>query len=373
MKKSKALALLACILVLGFITVPLRGQNAPVRTYEVFQPTSAYYAAMELVHQSDAEREQGITALLSLAQQNPGTTLGAKCLFTAAAYEETKQASTVLYQRIVAEYPHSGFELKARLAILCLQTQTTDAWLSATDSLLNSYNAPTLAEVVVNQGQAVTKLRSLPLDYQHGLIDVYTQILGVLQSPNIHRYSEAVRLGQFGREAFYYDRSGTAIFGAGAFNNLVNYRANYTGPSQPRVPAKITVRSPRGGKVGPLPKIRIETTLRGSRSIPVSPEHSQFLLDGVDVSSQVRVLSNRLNLDAKKNQVFEQLLFGYQPVQLLSPGRHQFSMIIPTELDQINPIITGPGVARKTINFEVRNGERDCDDEKDDEHWEDND
>ena len=91
------------------------------------------------------------------------------------------------------------------------------------------------------------------------------------------------------------------------------------------------------------------------------------------MSSQVRVLSNRLNLDAKKNQVFEQLLFGYQPVQLLSPGRHQFSMIIPTELDQINPIITGPGVARKTINFEVRNGERDCDDEKDDEHWEDND
>jgi hypothetical protein len=372
MKLSTKAFSIACLLALGLMTAPLTGQNAAVQTYPDFQPTQEYYAAMELIREAGSARQQGINALLQLSQQNPRTTLGATCLFSAAMYGERKSVSIPIYQRIVAEYPNSGFELQARFALMSLQSTTTESWFLGSDSLLRSYGAPTLAEVKQNQGQAVAKLRGLPLDYQHGLTEIYRQMKVSLQSPNIRRYSDALLLSYFGREAFAYDQASASSFSSG-----ISYNADrLTGELNPTtliVAPKVTVRSPKGGKVGPLPRLRFETTLRNSRVAGVSSSDAQFFLDGVNVSKQVQVLSFRVNPTAKKHQIYEQLLFGFQPTQPLVPGAHQFSMIIPTLGDQINPVIVGPGVVRKTISFSVRQVERDCDDDKDNDHWEDND
>lgn len=351
------------------LTPPSAGQPTP-RVYEPFAPTAAYYDAMELVKLAGSEREQGLQALLALAQQNPDSTLGATCLFDAAAYCGNTSRSIPLYERIVQEYPNSGFELQARQGLLSQNTNTAGEWFAGADALLQSYQAPTLAQVVANPSAAVRQLESLPMDYQHGLIGLYQQYEEALSSSNINRYNEAIALCYFGRTAFAYDSSATSAFSSGISYSTGELRGqkNFV---QNVVRPKIKIRSPHG-EVGARPKIRIETTLRDSSSCPVAPANSQFWLDGQEVSKEIRVRNLKSNPLAGKNQIFEQLLLEYQPIQPLSSGRHTFTALILTEGDRVGDP-NGKGVSQLEIRFKVKPGERDCDDETDENKWEDSD
>jgi hypothetical protein len=76
----------------------------------------------------------------------------------------------------------------------------------------------------------------------------------------------------------------------------------------------------------------------------------------------VRIINMKINPQAGKSQVFEQLLFEYQPTYDLSPGRHIFNAVLGNDQN-------GGGVVRFSIPFTVKRGERDCDDDRDEEDW----
>lgn len=352
MKKYSLLILLSLGLCL-LLGLPLQGQTPQVRTFEAFVATPEYAAAQTMLR--EGYQNEAVAAFLKLAEQHPSSTLGAHCLFQAASYQGSKEGGFALYQRILAEYPNSRFEIDAKVGLLAYGPQKTgEEWLAAMESLAVSYGAPTLAEVLRDPFQALAKFNSLPLEYRHGLHRYYEHMEIMLSRQA--RDEDLIKLCMFGKEAFAFDPGVSTYFMNGMNHSLFLLNGRQYGVSQNPQLRLLTKPNNLDGR---RPRIRFESLLRGY-SNPVNVARSTFSLDGVDVRSQMVTLRHILKPKPSKNGVFDKLRMAFQPSQPLAPGRHVFSALIRCDGNS--------GAATLTVNFTV-NPERECDDRDDDDDW----
>ena len=169
-------------------------QPLPLRPFPKFTPSPEYGDALKRI--ADSYREEGKQRLLVVARDNPNTTLGAKSLFKAAYYSETKQEVMDLYDRIIREYPQSRFEIQARQGLVSMQATSPAQWLEAAIALVVGYGAPGVNEILQNSLRAGDKFRALPLECQRAVVQYYGSAAPSLFSQK--RYEDSFAVALFG-------------------------------------------------------------------------------------------------------------------------------------------------------------------------------
>lgn len=370
MRRTRMLCLEVAVLTMGLCFRPssVASQPLPLREFPPFRVTEAYALATGQIARSHIE--EGRQALLRIAQENPNTTLGATSLFTAAFYSSEQQESIALYQRIIAEYPQTRFELQARQGLLSLQATSKEQWLADADRLIGSYGAPTVQEIVQNPTRAGTKYRVLPLDYQRAFVQYYDHASANLW--NQSRLSEAFAVNQFGMDVLVLvDPESYPGFASKAWHNLETLNGPDRGPYPPLNP-EVRILKPHGSvpkNTGPRPRIRLEARQKGV-STPISLAKATFRMDGQDIKSDIQVIKHSFNLNLKKTKdYFERLRLAYRPRIDLAPGPHLFTATIPSGLSKG----IGQGTAQVSIQLDVRRPQDDDDDvdKHDEDDWDD--
>lgn len=352
--KIKSPVIPAILLLCLLVVLPIQGQTPSLRTFEALQLTTEYTAAVSLVEQG--YQDEAAAAFLKLADQHPNTTLGATCLFQAAAYSSNETQSLALYQRILRDYPNSRFEADARLGLLNYGPQLSGAaWLAAVDTILPGYGAPSSMEILQDPVLATAKFRSLPTENQRALPHYYEHMEIVIDGQG--RTEDLIKLDMFGREAFAGSDPDSTYFLNGLNNAIVKLNGGEYGLSRNPQLRLLTDRDRLRGR---RPTIRFEALLRGY-SDPMNLETSTFTLDGQDVKSQVATLRHTLNAKPRQNGVFEKLRLAYRPAAPLQSGRHTFVAVLNC--------VNGEGKGTLIVNFTVDPRDRDCDDPDRDDDW----
>ena len=317
---------------------------------------------------ANSYREDGKQRLLMVARDNPNTTLGAKSLFKAAYYSETKQEIIDIYNRVINEYPQSRFEIQARQGLISMRATSPAQWLDAATALITGYGAPGVREIFQNPLRAADKFRALPLEYQRSVIQYYASAAPSLFTQK--RYDDSFAVALFGMDVIgSVDPSSYTSFANVADMNWTELNGSNYGPSPPLDP-EVRLLRPRGsGNSGPRPRISLEARQKGASEF-ISLADATFQLDGQNVKADVRVVKHRVNLRFKTNKdLFERLRLVYRPKEKLSEGQHLFVATIPVRATQ-GP---GKGTARLEVRLNVR-GSKDTDDDNenhDEDDWDD--
>lgn len=352
-------AALTATILTALLALPLAAQPT-FREYEPFQRTPEYDSAMEQVLGKRGSMQQGVADLLRIARANPGRTVGAHAYFSAACYCESRQQQVEIYEEVRRVFPNSEFDLAATSILIKVQSKTKNDYFQSATQVLNRFGAPTVGDISQRPLQALARVRALPVAVRDGLRYVYLDLTEELGDPKVARYSEAVALSTFG-QVVYTDESSVIAFTNRAHQLYVELKVGRFQPVN-NLP-RLKVRSPLR-QCGQRPVIRLEVTLRDGHSVPLAPQNWRFFLDGQEVSSQVQLVNWRFNPTAKKNQIFQQYLAEYRAAKPLTPGTHIFKGILTGGTRLPDP---------QSLNFEVpirvKQGEREDDDDRDREHW----
>ncbi|MEW6282063.1 MAG: hypothetical protein AB1758_25890 [Candidatus Eremiobacterota bacterium] len=351
---------LALLLMVGIGSVPGQG----LRTYEPFVPTQEFREAFRLV--DGLQFAEAVRRFRKIAAENPGTTLGAECLFYAAGCNESEADRRAIYHEIIAGYPGSKFEVQARVCLIEMDIPGGgEPRLLAYDQLARSYGAPPLDGILRwgDRTRLVRQFRTLHTEFQSGLIPVYRGMLNMLEL-DLRRLEDALRVALFNREAFAFD-SIEGSKAVGRVESLVSEIAqggHVMYQAAPRVDPQVTIRAPRPGhRTGPRPKIRVEIAVGDYRVPQVNLGALEWTLDGQDLKPVMEVRS-KIDRSLRLDRPFEQLRLTARPAQRLSGGTHTVSLVVPTAGYQGE----GPGIARLNWTFVVARDCDDADDERDD-------
>jgi len=323
-------------------------------------------AARQLI--VDSYLEKGVEAYLKFADQNPGTKLAAEALLQAAIYS-SKEASQSIYQRIIRDYPRTGYELTARVNLLFLQTgyQDEKSYSTGVDQLVQSFGGPSLQQIrtAPQLGRLTEQILALPLDHQYAMLGAYHSVSGSLRQQR--QYQSALALATFNRQTF-------AKFEKNYLLSDVIYnwiRVNGLDPNLQtkqvdKINPDLKVR-PRRGNFGPRPRLTFQTSTGPLPTAQVSLSTSKFLLDGQDFRPQLSVRSriDQSNGKHRREKPFEILRLSGRPAQPLTPGLHTLSIEIRVEGYQPGK----PGLTTYNQTFRVNSPRDDDDDDCDDDRW----
>lgn len=359
MRKPTELVIL--LLILAWALRPGAAQAPPEKVYEPFVKTTEYEEAWRLL---DASRFEEFRARMAeIAAANPGTTLGAVCLFKQSGWSESSDRPRIL-NAIIAGYPRSRFEIWARLDLLNGQYGYSDmeGWLADADRLAQSYGGPPLAAIL--RGRDLDRLSAqvlaLPVEVRYGLAEVYGEMLGGLVC-QLKQYERAVPLAIFGRQAFSMHSDGIIsleyILTKAKTGTWSHLATKFVSPT-------VRVIHPRHARhTGPRPKIRLEM-FRGDVSVEgIDLRRSTILLDGQDFWPRLRARV-RVDKSLKPGRVFERILLSGRPALPLAPGRHTLEIVARSSGYYQE---SGTGLTRTLVEFTVgKSHDDDCDRREDD-------
>ena len=356
--QSSRSCLLAALLMM-FVSSSLNAQPPTLFTPE-------FRAARQLI--LDSYIEKGVQAYLKIADLNPGTAEAGEALFQAAIYSP-KEAKEAIYQRIIRDYPRTGFELTARCNLLWTQTgyQNEKAYSAGVDQFVQSFGGPSLQQIQTAQqpGRLTEQILALSLDHQYAMLGAYQSMCGSLSSQR--QYQSALNLAIFNRQTF-------AKFGKNYLLSEVVYnwiRVNGLDPALQtarvdNVNPNLKVR-PRRNNFGPRPRFTFQTSTGPLPIAQVSLATSKFLLDGQDFGPQLSVRSriDQSNGEHRRQKPFEVLRLSGRPAQPLTPGLHTLSVEIRVEGYQPGK----PGLTTYNQSFRVNSPRDDDDEDCNDDRW----
>ncbi len=367
--------LVSGLALLFWLTGESHGQ--PPRTFEPFQMTTEFRQADQLVT-NEQKFSEGVDALLALAATHPGTTLGAVSMNRAAYWcaQFDRPRAESIYHSLIAAYPNSRFEICARLNLLNMRFrgQNMEGYLAECDRLLSSYGAPTITQVLSGDRRRLAReARSLPLELQYGLDEVYAEARAAL-SCQLERYADGLKISLFLRQAFVAVEGNEDSIAADVQYDLsfLNYGTWRTGMGTLFANPEVKLRSPRDGKVtGPRPRIRFETIVGDIRYSQVDLSRIQLTLDGQDITPYLSVRT-KIPHRLRDGHPMEKLRFEVRLPMRLAPGLHQAHLVVQVSGYQAKS--TGPGQTTLTWTFRVGqnqdNPEDECDEWDDDQEWE---
>jgi hypothetical protein len=313
------------------------GQTNEEPIYENFVPTPFFQLANEAVEMGEVQTALEIYA--KIAKEHPGTTLAATCLFRQAKYSENPGP---IYEKIIIAYPHSRFEILARLALLNLKYERDPSarWL-ATDQLAQSYGGPSKNTIVdvKNESALVSQIKALPREIQDGLSRVYLQIwINVAFEQG--KWREGLPLGVFTRDAFF--QFNDSIEGTVRYNWCMSNGKNWEHTLLVDQDPKIVVRSP-GPVTDTDPTFVFEIDEIPSET-PVSLQKMICKLDDRDFTPDLIVTSQMAPLE-----FVDKIYITGQPSTPLNKGVHRLTLTVP-----VNGYSgTGPGQTTITVDFRV--------------------
>lgn len=340
----------------------------PLTAQERFSVTPEFRAAREFI--LTGYFDKGVQAFLKIANDNPRTVLGANALEQAAEYTSSPQDKALIFQRLIAEYPRTRYEVAARASLLWFQYgyQNAQGYIQSADRLVTSFGGPSLREISQSQGlnRLSNQIWALPEEYQVGLSGVYKSLAG-LKATRLGQYQDALPLAVFNRQTFAkFDESGQLGRDVQFYWAQAN-RINFNDFKPILVDPKLRVR-PRNNRLGfgPRPRFTFETSTGPLPTAQVNLASSKFLLDGKSLLPRLKI-SSHVNLKSGKHQKqpFEVIRLSGRPEQQLSNGPHTLEVEIRAEGYRPG----GPGLTKQILNFYVRPNCDDDDDNAEDDRW----
>ena len=275
----------------------------------------------------------------------------------------------MIYQRIIRDYPRTGFELTARSNELWLQTgyKNEKAYTAGADQLVQSFGGPSLQQIQTSPqlGRLTDQVLALPTEYQYALSGVYQTLSGSLHDQR--QFQSALTLAIFNRQTFAkFDEND--LLSDIEFNWI---RVNGLDPALQTsrgddVNPTLKVRS-RRGNFGPRPRFTFQTSTGPLPTAQVSLANSKFLLDGQNFLPQL-VIRSRIDQSVGKHRrekPFEILRLSGRPAQRLAPGIHTLSLEIRVEGYRPG----NPGLTTYNLKFRVYPNCDDDEDNADDDRW----
>ena len=258
---------------------------------------------------------------LRLADEHPGTSLGARAL-EAAAYTYMYTGSSgddfdSLLLRIIEEYPNSDYEIRARFHRVQDQVFNSSSRekLTAYSEFLADRGAPRMEALFSGHGfeEATQRLLEFHPEIRYALSRVYYGGTFLVEDDK-----EAANLARFGRGAF-----GTRPYPNGSFSSqlhsvLKHWRGKDVGhePSRP----DITIVSPTpGSTVGPSLKVSFLLSSGDYRKAQVNLAGLSLKVDGVEQVLNASIFSE-IDDTMTEGVTFEVLTVNLATT--LSPGAH---------------------------------------------------
>lgn len=298
--------------------------------------------------------DEAKTILLEIADQNPGTSIGAEALWSAIGVltlgQQHSEAETVRLS-LIAQYPLTRYEINARLIPVSdeISGASAEAKVTAYGEFGEQFGAPPLSGIIGGQGidSAVMEIKQLHPEIRWALRRVYTNAFYTLL--NNGRDEEALNLARFGRRAFdCHPRSDNAFqYDLGrALERITGSSSVGRQPSNPT----IEILTPQNGEtVGPAAEVSVRVVTGDYRFTAADLTTLEFEIDGIDHSLSVYVESE-LDTSLTPGTNFETLTLSVAPG--LSPGLHAAQVKIramPTPDDPPE----GPGTAVIAWSFTV--------------------
>lgn len=363
--RKLTLKALAGTLILGLGLAVLAAPSQPEKVYERYVQTPEMAWAEALCSRGEEEEgdiARGLALFAKVGAEHPGTTLGAVALLSQAKYSDSAQAVPI-YQAVISAYPRTFFEISARKNLLYVQYGQTRAYFAAVERLAQSYGGPSLAELSRgDQSKASARVRALPLEYQKGLVTIYSSLHDMSEP------AEAVPIAQFIRDTFFLLLDDNQASRDLQFDISMANIGTWLGIGDPMVNPTVRLLS-HEREAGPRPKFVLELST-GPYPTPMIDLHSlKVKLDGQDFRPNL-VASSRIKHHAKRAKglsIEERIRVSGRPAQNLSRGPH--TLDVEVSCDGYPPDGTGPGRTHKVYTFTVGRDRDDDEDDQDGECW----
>ncbi len=326
-------------------------------SYEVFQPTPQYLEAEGLLERIGS-RQAGVEKLLVIARANPGTTLGATCLFKAAHYVDSRATAKSLYAEISRNYPGTAFDVHARDFLYTVDHSMDEGpvALQGIEQLLRSLRVPVLPDILRSPTQSLQHLRRLDPSFVEAVGYLYETYAKVLV--DVGRYDEAIKFATFGRSLFPDNGLGVKF----QYHVQAAFKRKYKLPQyiSTLAPVYLKLQVSEQQRICSRPLIRGDVYTGDYQAKPVDWQDSIVTLDGVNIKAKLNLVFSYPK-KPKLGKVFEVVQFIYQPSVPLTPGRHVLYLKLMTSSKTEGP------VAEQTRTFYVDRSIRDDRDDDDDE------
>lgn len=352
MTVSKTKKLTVTVLVAGLLGWSTSwGQTVP--RYQKFVPTPEYLQATQLLEQG-LDRPAGVAQLLAIARANPGTTLGAVCLFDAAYYGEDPVQARAIYAEVVRVYPNSVFSLNAMEASMLMDYNSgpTAPRVAAREAEFANLNAPTTAEIMRQPTRSLQRVRQMDPAFAEGLGDLYHSQINCLL--DLKRYDEALALARLGQSAFPGQEREEDFTRQIEGAYIQKFEVPMPLGQSHDVPIQLKVELSE--KCGPRPTLHGLAFTGDFYSRRVQWYKSRVTLDGVDIKPSLNLIASypkRL----RTGQIFEKMSFSFKPATPLAAGRHEFAFHLITSTQPGHPVLD------RTVPFFVEASRRDDDDD----------
>lgn len=272
--------------------------------------------------------EESIAIYLRISEEFQGTALGADTLEAARfllALRGEEEVAEQLRQRIIAEYPGSRFEVRARFQVL--EEEFSEAGLSETiraySDFLEEYGAPRLEGIMAGQGfeQAAQQISAIHPEIRFAIAWIFKGANSLTDDPQ-----EVVNLNRFARATLESSAGHNLSFSPPLNHALQEWRGKEVGdePSQPVV--EILSPAPNS-TVGSQPTISFRISAGDYRNEQVNVRNLSFKLDGAERALDALVLSE-LDDTLRENENFETLTLTLTPK--LPAGTHTVEVFAHT-------------------------------------------
>lgn len=275
---------------------------------------------------------------LRLAAKYPGTSFGAQALFGAHYAEilsfEGEADPDATLRRIIAEYPNSRFEVRARYIQLQDLTWKGDrkAKRKNYSDFLADLGTPRLEDIYLGKDseQALRRLESFHPGRRDALSSVYYAATFLADEKE-----EQIYIALFGRQAFGIFYPGNIDFGSLLHSILKEQTGKRVGVTTTRTKPAVSIISPQPGSVVETsPVIAVSMTAGDYRNSQITLEELSFKVDGVEQKLKT-IVRSKIDPSLAENRDLE--ILNVSLTSNLGPGPHTVEVLVKTGQGPIVP------------------------------------